>query len=132
MAEIVEVYGREFEVGKPRVHDYLNLLQFVKRVVRDGYADQLSDLSNSADEVGGIEFFLELAGAVEEEHLTHLAAVLLQGDIDETIAFIEDNGGVELGWMMEAFAINCELADLEQVVESFRRAQEAIKSWSQA
>lgn len=128
MAEAIDVYGREFEVGKPKTRHYLNLLRFVKELVREGYADKLEELSE-AEDMGGIEFLFEIIDVIDEEQLTHFAAVLLQDDVDETIAWIEENGGVELGWLVEAFAINCELADLGQVVESFRRAQAAIRGW---
>jgi len=128
VAEIVEVYGREFEIGKPKTKHYLNLLRFLKLLIQEGYAEKLEELTDMED-VTGFEFFFELVGAIEEEHLAHLSAVLLQGDIDETVAFLDKNGGVELGWLTEAFAINCELADLGRVVENFRRAFAAIRGW---
>jgi len=34
--------------------------------------------------------------------------------------------------LAEAFAVNCELADLGQVIDQFRRAFKAIRSWSEA
>lgn len=128
MAETVEVYGREFEIGKPKTHHYLNLLRFLKRLVEEGYSEKLEELSN-AENMGGVEFLFELVEVLHEDHLTHFAAVLLQGDVEETVEFIEEAGGVELGWLMESFAINCELADLGQVVASFRRASKAIRGW---
>lgn len=131
MAETLTVYGREFTIGKPRVTHYISLLKFFKRLISEGYTDRLEELS-AADDIGGFDFFFGLVEAIEEDHLTHLAAVLLQDDVDETIEFIEENGGVELGWLMESFAINAELADLGQVVESFRRAQKAIRGWRRA
>lgn len=131
MAETIQVYDQDFEVGKPKTRDYLNLLRFVKRLIKDGYGDKLEEIAQSED-MGGIEVLFEIVDAVEEEHLTHFAAVLLHDDVEDTIAFIEENGGVELGWLAEAFAVNCELADLGQVIEQFRRAFKAIRSWSEA
>jgi hypothetical protein len=127
MAEIVEVYGREFELAKPKPSHYLALLHFVGNLVREGYADKVVELSE--EDMGGIEWLFRVVETINEEQLTKFAAVLLQDDVEDTAAFIEENGGVELGWLMEAFAVNCELADLGQVVESFRRARQAIRSW---
>jgi hypothetical protein len=128
MTEIVEVYGREFEIAKPKPTHYLNLLHFVGDLAREGYADQVVELSKSED-MGGIEWLFRVVETINEEQLAKFAAVLLQDDVEGTVEFIEENGGVELGWLMEAFAVNCELADLGQVVESFRRARQAIRSW---
>jgi len=131
MAEAIQVYDREFELDKPKTKHYLNLLRFVKRLIKDGYGDKLEEIAQ-AEDMGGIEVLFEIVDTVEEEHLTHFAAVLLQDDVEETIAYVEENGGVELGWLAEAFAVNCELADLGQVIDQFRRAFKAIRSWSEA
>lgn len=136
MAETVEVYGREFEIGKPKAHHYLNLLRFLKEFpflkeliqsVDEGMLDEDTEL-----EERGMEFFFQIIDALDESHLTHFAAVLLQGEIDETVALIQENGGVELGWLMESFAINCELVDIAQVMKSFRRASAALQRWRPA
>jgi len=130
MAETIQVYDREFELDKPKTKHYLSLLRFVKRLIKDGYGDKLEEIAQ-AEDMGGIEVLFEIVDTVEEKHLTHFAAVLLQDDVEETIAFVEKNGGVELGWLAEAFAVNCELADLGQVIDQFRRAFKAIRSWSE-
>lgn len=135
MAETIEVYGREFEVGKPKARHYISLLRLVKDLIKEGYGDAIAELTARARTKEGISdtqaifLVLDLVDELEEQHLTRFAAILLQDDVDDTVAFIEENGGVEIGALMEAFAVNCEQADIGEVVAFFRRAQEAIGGW---
>jgi len=135
VAEIVDVYGREFRVGKPRIQHYLSTLRLIKDLIKGGYEDELAFLMGEAQgrDVSATEFvffLLDLLDGLDEAYLTRLTAILLQGDIDKTIAFIEENGGVEPSVFMEAFAINCEQADIVEVTKFFRRALKAIRGWS--
>lgn len=137
MSEIVQVYGREFKVGKPRVQHYLSALRLVKDLIKEGYEDQLAFLMGEAQEreinkTEFVFFLLDLLDGLDEEYLNRFTAILLQGDIGETVDYLEENGGVEPSVFMEAFAINCEEADIVEVVKFFRRALEAIQGWRPA
>lgn len=141
MTETVSVYGREFTIRKPRIQHYMSMLRLIKDLIKEGYQEDLMNLISKAQESdesedGGVSnsdmalFGLELVAGLDDAYITRLTAILLQGDLDETIALLNENGGVAPSVFMEAVAINAEQADIAEVVKFFRRTVAAVEAWS--
>lgn len=132
MSNIVTVGDREFTIGRPRPRHYLHLLRFLKDLFKSGYGEIIGLVSDDeeGEDIAPLEAFFALVDQISEADLNRLGAILLQfDDVDEGLAFIEAQGGVDLVWLTEAFAINCEVADIGLVVKNFRRAQKAWGKW---
>lgn len=139
--ETIKVGTEEITLGKPRVKHYLNaskvMLEILKRsdelleAISLGARAEVGEDGNVNPETGldVIKEFIDFLAELTEDDIARVAAVLLQfEDIDEGVQFIEQAGGVELGWLTEAFAINAETADIGRVVENFRRAVRAVQA----
>ena len=140
--ETIQVGTKERTLGKPQVKHYLNATQTLLDIIKrsDDLLSALAEGGEKAQDVKegenvdtqtGIDMlraFIDFLAELEEEDIVRVGAVLLQfKDVDEGVAFIEEAGGVELGWLTEAFAINAETADIGRVVENFRRAAAAVQ-----
>ena len=147
MAETIQVGTEQRTLGKPQVKHYLNatrlLLDILKR--NDTLLEAIARGSESAKDledgqsvdartsVDMLKAFIDFLAELQEEDICRVGAVLLQfKDIDEGVVFIEKAGGVELGWLTEAFAINAETADIGRVVENFRRTVQAVQAQRRA
>ncbi|TSA39715.1 hypothetical protein D4Q85_00745 [bacterium] len=135
MSNIVTVGDREFTIGRPRPRHYLYLLRFLKDLFKSGYGEMIGLMPDGeeGEDIAPLEAFFALVDKISETDLNRFGAILLQfDDIDEGLAFIDAQNGVDLVWLTEAFAINCEVADIGLVVSNFRRAQNAWGKWKRA
>ena len=84
-------------------------------------------LPTGADEVKMKKLTKQIPALAENRLVTSIAMRIRE---IEGVEFVESVGGLDPVWAMDAFAILCEKADIGRVMDSFRRAQKAIRSWS--
>lgn len=139
--ETITIGEREFELGRPKTKHYRNLLMLMVGLLRENtdIATRITTMKEEefdnalAENLAYFDVFLDVLETLSEQRLLELGAILLQfDDVQEGAKWIEGQGGLDPIWAFEAFAINCELADLGRIRDSFRRALRAIQSWREA
>lgn len=130
----IQVGTVEITLKRPTARHYLNLIHFVKELMQAGYGDLLEQLAEDQKDksVTWMELLFSFVDPLDDGTVERLAALLLQfDDLDEGVAVIREQGGVDVLWLSEALAINAELADIGRVIANFRRTITAVQGWGE-